>query len=116
MMQAGGNWEAPANVAATDGTYAAYVRVTWSGVAGAETYEVLRAETEAGGKSLVGTTATTGFNDSTAQAGQTYYYFIRAAEGGTYSYYSAYDTGWRKLSPPVNVRRRAMGRMRRTCG
>jgi len=95
--------ETPVGVSATDGTYASYVRVTWSEVPGTEYYNVYRTETVDGVKSLVGSTSVTGYNDDSAQPGKTYYYYIRAHKGESYSYYSVYESGWRKLEAPTGV-------------
>ena len=99
----------PANVSASDGTYTDKVYITWSSVGGATHYRVYRA-TSAGGTPTAksGWQTGTSYNDTSAQASTTYYYWVKAANssGGAHeSDYGSYDTGWRKsiLLPPVNV-------------
>jgi peptide/nickel transport system substrate-binding protein len=94
----------PTNVQASDGTFTPNVLVSWSASSGATSYEVYRADSATGTKSLLGTPATTSFPDTTATPGVTYYYWVKDCNGTNCTPYSSYDTGWRKLSPPANVR------------
>jgi fibronectin type 3 domain-containing protein len=93
----------PANVQATDGTYTDKVRVTWTASLGATSYKVYRAESAAGTKVYRGYTAGVYFDDTTATPGITYYYFVVAYRSASFSDYSTYNTGYRKLLPPANV-------------
>jgi fibronectin type 3 domain-containing protein len=101
------NAKVPTGVAASDGTYTGYVRVTWSAVSGAPYYRVYRATSSGGTKTAVSSWQTsTSFDDTSATPGVTYYYFVRAALNSSGSYvsgYSAYNTGWRALSAPGGV-------------
>ena len=86
---------APAGVTASEGTYSDKVRVTWGSVSGATHYEVHRATSVAGTKTLLGSPTTATFDDSTAVAGTTYYYWVKACNACGCSDYSAPDTGYR---------------------
>ncbi len=95
----------PADVAATDGTYAEKVNISWDGSTGASHYQVYRA-THSGGTKMPISSWLTGLNhnDTTAAPDTTYFYFIRAAtssSGAMVSEYSTYDSGHLRLSPPV---------------
>ncbi|HEX2059720.1 MAG TPA: Ig-like domain repeat protein [Thermoanaerobaculia bacterium] len=80
----------PQNVQAI-ATGATQVTVSWSAVANANQYAVFR-KPAGGAYASVGTTAATSFNDTTAQAGQTYFYVVRAqTTGGATSFDSAPD-------------------------
>jgi hypothetical protein len=94
---------APTNVQASDGTYTNKVKVSWNASSGATSYEVYRATSAAGTKSLLGSPTGTSFNDTTATPGVTYRYWVKACSGANCSSYSASNTGWRKLSPPTGV-------------
>ena len=94
---------APVGVAATDGTQADKVRVTWSAVSGASHYQVYRATSSTGTKTMLNTVwqSATSYDDTTAAAGTTYYYWVKAgtsSSGAAASNYSAYDTGYRSAS------------------
>jgi surface protein len=93
----------PTDVQASDGTFTNNVQISWTASAGATTYQVYRATSAGGAKAGPGNTAVTNINDTLATPGVTYYYFVKACRGARCSDYSAYDTGWRKLSPPTNV-------------
>jgi CubicO group peptidase (beta-lactamase class C family)/fibronectin type 3 domain-containing protein len=90
----------PIGVSATDGTYADRVQVSWSASSGATTYEVYRATSAAGGKTLLGSPSGSPYNDTSAEAGTTYYYWVKACNEWDCSGYSAYDTGYRTGEPP----------------
>lgn len=64
---------APTGVSASDGTYTDRVLVTWSAAAGASYYEVHRATSPGGSKTVVGTLTGTSLNDTGAAVGTTYY-------------------------------------------
>ena len=68
----------PTGVSASRGRFTDQVRVSWDYVWGATTYEVRRSTNPASEGSLLGTTRTTTFEDTTASPGVTYYYFVRA--------------------------------------
>jgi hypothetical protein len=91
---------APTSVAASDGTYTDKVRVTHSGSSGAAYYEVYRATSAGGTKSLLGYPTGLSWDDTTATGGTTYYYWVKACNNWLCSGYSAYDTGYRSVPPP----------------
>jgi fibronectin type 3 domain-containing protein len=97
------NLTAPTNVLASDGTYTNKVQVTWVASSGATSYQVYRAESAAGAKSLLGSPTGILFNDTTATPGITYFYWVKACKGANCSGFSATDTGWRNLTAPTNV-------------
>ncbi len=69
-------------MAATDGTFNDKVRVTYTNVPGASSYQVLRnTVNNLGTATALGTSATTTFDDATAVPLQTYFYWVRAAQG-----------------------------------
>jgi fibronectin type 3 domain-containing protein len=94
---------APASLLASDGTYTDKVLLSWSASSAATSYNVYRATSPTGTKSLRGSPVGTTFNDTNAIPGASYTYWVMACNGTSCSDYSAYDTGWRKLSPPTNL-------------
>ncbi|MCJ7585003.1 MAG: pre-peptidase C-terminal domain-containing protein, partial [Anaerolineales bacterium] len=94
---------APTNVQASDGTYTDKVLVTWNASSGAPYYKVYRATSATGTKNLLGSPTGTPFDDATATPAVTYTYWVKACSGTKCSGFSAYNTGWRKLSAPINV-------------
>ena len=96
---------APTNVVASDGTYTDKVVITWTAVAGASYYRVYRAESATGTKTALGSWISgTTFNNTSAEAGKTYYYWVTAAtsnSGAGESAFSAYDTGYVPGSIPI---------------
>jgi len=87
--------DAPTNVQASDGAYADRVHVTWASSPGATHYEVYRAISLAGAKSLLGSPSDPWYGDTSANPGTIYYYWVKACNQGGCSEYSAYDDGWR---------------------
>jgi len=87
---------APANVAASDGVYTNKIRVTWSLVSGANTYQLFRALTANSNElSYAGSTNVNRFDDFTAERELTYYYRVSAAAlGGITSALSSADSGY----------------------
>jgi fibronectin type 3 domain-containing protein len=93
----------PTNVQASDGTSTTQVVVSWTASSGATSYKVYRATSATGTKTLLGSPTITSFNDTTATPGVTYTYWVVAYKGTSFSGFSVYNTGWRKLSPPTHV-------------
>jgi hypothetical protein len=85
----------PTDVLASDGAYYDRIRITWSAVLGATNYTLYRAATLSGDKLLIGS-VTTGsyFEDFSAEAHTTYYYFVTASNSYGGSDYSVADTGY----------------------
>ncbi len=98
---------APASVAATDGTHLDKVTVTWADLAFETGYKVYRntADNHTGETQIGGTLAanTTSFDDTTADPGTLYYYWVKGVVFFTDTGYSASDSGYRKLAAPANL-------------
>ena len=96
----------PTNVAATDGTYTDEVRVTWTDSVNATAYEVWRNSSNNSGtatKISSSDVAGTSYDDTTATAGTTYWYWIKAKNASGTSGFSAADSRYRAtVSGPVN--------------
>ncbi len=94
----------PTGVAASDGTYAFYVRVTWNAVAGATSYKVYRNTVNSSSSaSLLTTTASTEYNDSLATQGTVYYYFVKAISTLSDSSFSSGNSGFLEPSSPTGL-------------
>lgn len=93
---------APTAVSASDGTTTNGVIVTWGAVTGASYYQVSRADTLAGTKTVLGSWQTALiYTDASSVAGSNYYYFVVAAVDGSGGYASAsstYDIGYRQVA------------------
>jgi hypothetical protein len=104
LSAGGGPPPTPTGVSASDGTYTAYVKVTWNASAGATSYEVWRGTNSSVSKAgKLTTVAATSVNDTNAYPGRKYYYWVRAKNAAGTSAYSASDSGYRKLSAPTGV-------------
>jgi hypothetical protein len=90
---------APTGVSASDGTYTDRVRITWNASAGATGYWIYRNTTATPPATEIGGSFSTAYDDSTAVAGQTYFYWVRAGNLAGWSTYSASDTGYRAIGP-----------------
>src|ERR1044071_9372882 len=77
---------APAEVAASDNSYITKVGVSWDTVRGATLYRIFRNSTNNSAAATdIGTTAEGTFFDTTATAGQTFFYWVRAENGSIVS-------------------------------
>jgi cytochrome c peroxidase len=86
----------PTGVTASDGAYANKVGITWDAVPYATAYRVYRATANNPAvAATLGATASWVFWDTTAAAGQTYFYWVRAENGAVVSALSAADSGVR---------------------
>jgi formylglycine-generating enzyme required for sulfatase activity/fibronectin type 3 domain-containing protein len=96
---------APTGVTASDGTYTDHVAVSWNPASGATSYKVFRnTVNDSGSASQIGTPSGTGFNDSTAVAGTTYYYWVKSSNvAGDSAAFGGPDTGYARLcsAPPI---------------
>ncbi len=94
----------PVAVQASQGQYSYKVLVTWPAFAVAmDSYEVQRSETEDfAAHDVLGTTAATTYDDTTAVPGEVYYYRVRGIKGALY-WLSQTGSGWRSLTPPTGV-------------
>ncbi len=98
---------APTGVAASDGTFADKVAITWNRVPMAKFYRVYRATPETGAAAALGTwqTAIT-YLDTSATPGANYLYYVSAAisaNGARESAVGNPDAGWRALPDPGQV-------------
>jgi hypothetical protein len=94
----------PTNVAATDGTYTNKVRVTWTASANATAYEVWRNTSNSSGTATKLTSSDvtgTSYDDTTATAGTTYWYWVKAKNVSGTSSFSAADSGYPPPIPPA---------------
>ncbi len=89
----------PSNVAATDGEYTDKVVVSWNAIADAEIYTVYRSESDdaASASVMASNVSDTSYNDTSAVAGTTYYYWVKAVNSVGESGFSSSDSGY-KLS------------------
>lgn len=99
----------PQNLAATDGDFIDKIHVSWSPVPGASHYE-LRRNTDSDPSTAMllrgGWQPDTEYDDTTADAGETYYYFVRASASSTGDCASAYadsERGWAAFPAPTNL-------------
>ncbi len=94
----------PRNVAASDGTSADWITVTWNAVEGAVSYRILRATTEFVEDAVeVGTSAGTSWMDLTAANGVTYNYWVVAVGASFEGEASSSDVGYLRLAVPEGV-------------
>ena len=95
--------KAPTSVSASDGTYTDKVRITWGSSSGATAYEVWRhTSNSSGSASKIGDPTSTSYDDTTAVAGTTYYYWIKAVDSeNTKSAFSSSNSGYRQIPAPV---------------
>ena len=92
---------APTGLTASDGTYTDKVALDWADTSGATSYKVFRNTTNnSGAASQIGTPSASAYDDTTATAGTTYYYWVKATNGYGDSNFSSYDTGDRAVGPP----------------
>ncbi|MBK8640085.1 MAG: protease inhibitor I42 family protein [Chromatiaceae bacterium] len=88
----------PATPNASDGTYSDRVGITWTAVSGATKYEVYRATSASGTKTLLGSPTAASYDDRGAVAGTIYYYWLKACNSAGCSGFSSYNTGYRASS------------------
>ena len=96
---------APTGVSASDGTFTDKVQVSWSASTGATYYQIFRntSNDSSSAISLSSSHSSSPYNDTSAVAGTTYYYWIKACNSGGCSSYSASDSGYREVTPtPTN--------------
>ncbi len=94
-----GTLSAPTGVTATDTIYNSKVGLYWDTIRGASTYRIFRNSTNnAATASDIGTTPANTFFDTTAPAGQTFFYWVRAENGSLVSDLSLPDQGIRSTT------------------
>ena len=98
----GASLTAPTSVAASDNSYVTKVGINWDTVRGATLYRIFRnAANDSATATAVGTTAQGVFFDTTAAAGQTFFYWVRAENGNLLSPLSTSDQGTRAVGTIV---------------
>ncbi len=92
-----------AGVSASDGAYSNLVRITWSAFTPVpDAYLIYRNTTNSIlTASLIASTVSTVYDDSSATPGVTYYYWVRTTNSGMYGAFSSPDSGYRGISPPA---------------
>jgi cytochrome c peroxidase len=94
----GGQLAVPTSVTASDGAYASKVGLHWDTIRNATLYRVFRNTANIPeSASDVGLTAANYYFDASAEAGQTYFYWVRAENGSTVSALSSADEGTRAV-------------------
>lgn len=93
----------PTGVTATDGTSTANVTVSWTAAAGATGYRVFRGAGTGIGVQIGTTTTPVTFVDTTATAGVSYTYWVKAITANGDSVASAVNTGWRNIATPTGI-------------
>lgn len=89
----------PTSVRASNGTCTGYVRITWAAATGAASYKIERATSSSGTKTVIASGLTgTGYSDSTALAGRTYYYWVTGVNAIGSGLRSSYNSGYRAAS------------------
>jgi len=87
---------APGGVAATDGTSCASVTVSWTAVAGATSYQIWRnTANDSASATQLAVDGASPFDDASATAGTTYFYWVRAVGACGTSAFSNADAGSR---------------------
>jgi hypothetical protein len=97
---------APMGVSASDGTFTDKVRVTWEASSGATSYEVWRHMSDSSGSaSKISSPDPTGtsYDDTSATAGTTYYYWVKAVNATGTSSFSLSDSGYCSTNIPPTV-------------
>ena len=94
----------PTGVYATDGTSSTGVTVSWQAVVGADGYTVYRGTAnDPTAAQILTTTSTTSFEDTTAEPGTLYFYWVAATNAVSAGEKSAGETGFRSLGAPTGV-------------
>ena len=79
-------------------------QLTWAAVDGAAKYEIYRSTQQSTGYSLLGTTTSTGYVNTGAAVGKTYYYRVKAVNSAGTSAYSNIVSGRAKAAIPAAPR------------
>ena len=93
----------PRGVSATDGTYTTKVRVSWTPVSGASSYNVLRGASSTTATAIVASAAGVTYDDTSASTGSTWYYAVQAVNSGGTSAASTANSGYVALAAPSGV-------------
>ncbi len=91
----------PASVTASKGTFFEQVKVTWTAIDGASSYNIYRSQDPLDPGSVFDTASTPVYYDSTVTDAQEYYYWVEADCNGDYqSKLSKYSLGYAQLVAP----------------
>lgn len=91
-------------IAASDGTFADKIRVTWSTGSGAVGYQVWRGTSADDLTQLPSQVANATYDDTSADPERTYYYAVKAiGANSALSDISATDSGWRGNAPAITA-------------
>jgi hypothetical protein len=91
----------PTGVSATDGTYTDKVPVSWSASSGATSYEIWRyTSNNSGSASKIADDSSSPYDDTSAVAGTTYWYWVKANNSCGTSGFSDGDSGYCFITPP----------------
>lgn len=95
---------APDQVDASNGNYSDRVNLTWAASAGATYYKVYRhtIDNSSSATPLSDNHPSSPYNDYSAVAGTTYYYWVKACNSAGCSGFSLSDTGWLTTNSLVN--------------
>lgn len=89
---------APTNLTASDGTSETEVTVAWTGVSGATSYQIWRSNTnDSSAATVIGSSITTTFSDTSVTLGTVYYYFARTVATSGTSGFSNGDAGFAQV-------------------
>ena len=97
---------APMGVSASDGTFTDKVRVTWEASSEAMSYEVWRHTSDSSGSASEISSPNpsgTSYEDTSATAGTTYYYWVKAVNATGTSGFSLSDSGYCSTNIPPTV-------------
>ena len=95
---------APTGVYATDGTSATGVTVSWNATPGAEGYKVYRGTSNnPDAAEVVSSVSSVSFDDTTAEPGTLYFYWIVATNAVSTSEKSVGETGFRSMAAPTGI-------------
>lgn len=90
----------PSGVSASDGTFTDKVRVSWSAVTDTTYYQVFRSAANISDDAVLLSSPTSSpFDDTSAVAGTTYWYFVKACNVAGCSSFSSGDAGYRAALP-----------------
>ena len=92
------------NITATDGDHLDRVALNWDALAGTDSYRVYRSESAAfATASLIHSGTATAFDDTGAEVGIGYFYWVTAIGGGEETPPSAPESGYRAVPIPTNL-------------
>jgi hypothetical protein len=92
---------APTSVSATDGVYTDKVNVSWNSSVGATSYEIWRNTSSRSNKaSKIAEVTSLSYDDTSAVAGTTYWYWVKAKNSCGTSSFSSSDSGYRAVVQP----------------